>query len=262
MPDKTSEAGGAENAAGPFLALSGIGKRFGNVDALSGVDLTVREGEVVGLLGDNGAGKSTLVKIISGVETPTSGSITVADQINHESTPQRARAFGIETIYQDLALASNLDVVENVFLGREMTGLLFRVLPQVKRKEMRKEAQASLDELQIRIPSLQAKVETLSGGQRQAVAIARALYWQARLVIMDEPTAALGVSEHEKVIELVRELASKGVAVILVTHTMQDALAATDRIAVLARGTKALDRQTSELDRAQVVHAMMTGETS
>ncbi|NNC23102.1 sugar ABC transporter ATP-binding protein [Salinisphaera sp. USBA-960] len=263
MTDKTEEGGSSgAAAAGPFLTLSGIAKRFGSVNALTGVDLNVHAGEVVGLLGDNGAGKSTLVKIMSGVEAPSAGSVAVAGQAMTEVTPQRARTAGVETIYQDLALASNLDVAENIFLGREMTGRMLGIVPTVRRKAMREQTQASLDQLRIRIPSLRAKVSTLSGGQRQAVAIARALYWQAKLVIMDEPTAALGVSEHDKVIELVRELAAKGVAVILVTHVMQDALAVTDRITVLARGAKAMDRATRDLDRNQVVHAMMTGEAS
>lgn len=262
MASKAVEASDASGVAGPFLSLSAIRKRFGHVDALSGVDLDVFPGEVVGLLGDNGAGKSTLIKIIAGVQNPTSGSVIIDGKTIQNSTPQQARTLGIETIYQDLALAGNLDIAQNIFLGRETTGWLLGFLPKVSNHAMRENTAAVLEKLRIRIPSLRTPVAQLSGGQRQAVAIARALYWQAKLVIMDEPTAALGVSEHEKVIELVRDLAAQGVAVLLVTHIMQDALAVTDRIAVLTRGRKALDRPTTELDRTQVVDAMLTGDAT
>lgn len=252
----------SQSAAGPLLSLSSIGKRFGNVQALTDVNLDVQAGEVVGLLGDNGAGKSTLIKIISGVQSATSGSLTIDGRVVRDLDPQKVRSLGIETIYQDLALAPNLDVAQNIFLGREISTNILGILPKIRRREMHEHTQEALQKLRIRIPSLYTQVGNLSGGQRQAVAIARALFWQARLVIMDEPTAALGVSEHEKVIELVHDLAEQGVAVILVTHTMQDALAVTDRIVVLAHGAKALESPTADLDRTQIVHAIMTGEAT
>lgn len=254
--------GDAAGAPRPVVSLRGISKRFGPIQALKGVDLDIYPGEVLGLLGDNGAGKSTLIKVISGAHPPSDGRMRFGDRDVRVFTPDTARTLGIETIYQDLSLAGNLDVSLNIFLGRELRGRLLGFLPRLQWTRMREEARAALDRLQIHVPSLRAPVETLSGGQQQSVAIARALYWKARLVIMDEPTAALGVSEHETVIRLIRDLAAQGVAVILITHNMDDALSVTDRIVVLTRGEKVLERSTGDLTQADVVHAMMWGRAN
>ncbi len=246
----------SESAA--LLQLRGIGKRFGAVHALRGIDLEVHPGEVLALLGDNGAGKSTLVKIIAGAQPPTSGEMMMAGEKVTLFDPRHAHDLGIETIYQDLAVAENLDVATNIFLGRERKSRLLGTVPVLARREMRREAASALRHLAIELPLRQA-VGELSGGQRQAVAIARAAYWQARLVIMDEPTAAIGVGEHEAILQLIQNLAQSGVAVILVTHTMPDVWRVATRIVVLTRGEKALEGNTTELDEERVVRAMLVG---
>ncbi len=219
-----------------LLQCNGVCKFFGGLTALDHVDFEVSRGEVVALLGDNGAGKSTLIKCISGVYKPERGHVTFnqAEITNH--SPSEIRDRGIETIYQDLALAENLDVGANVFLGKERTRKFMGIFSVTDDETMRKEANAVLDRLDIHIPSLKQKLVNLSGGQRQAVAIARALYWNAQLVIMDEPTAALGVPEQRKVLTLVRTLRDQGVPVILISHTMQDVMEVADRIVVMRRG--------------------------
>ncbi|WP_455385513.1 ATP-binding cassette domain-containing protein, partial [Acidihalobacter prosperus] len=193
------------SGAPALLSLRGIGKRFGAVEALRGVDLDVYPGEVVALLGDNGAGKSTLIKVVAGAHPPSSGSMTFNGRAVRQFDPRHARELGIETIYQDLALAENLDVSANIFLGREMRRRGIG-LPVLDGARMRREAAQALDRLGIHIPDLGQAVGELSGGQRQAVAVARAVYWQAKLVIMDEPTAAVGVGEHEAILELITTL--------------------------------------------------------
>ena len=241
-----------------LLSLRGITKRFGAVEALKGVDLDVRAGEVLALLGDNGAGKSTLVKVIAGAHAPSGGSMSFADQGLRSFDPRHARELGIETIYQDLALAENLDVGANIFLGRELRRRRLG-LPMLDRSRMREQAARVLEQLDIHIPDLRRPVGELSGGQRQAVAVARAVYWQARLVIMDEPTAAVGVGEHEAILQLITRLAGQGVAVILITHTMADVWRVADRIAVLTRGAKALEGAPDELGEDAVVRSMLFG---
>lgn len=241
-----------------LLDLRGIGKRFGAVEALKEVDLDVRPGEVVALLGDNGAGKSTLIKVVSGAHPPSSGSMTFAGRPVHRFGPRYARELGIETIYQDLALAENLDVTANIFLGREMRRR-YLGFPVLERARMRREASQALERLGIQIPDLRQTVGELSGGQRQAVAVARAVYWQARLVIMDEPTAAVGVGEHEAILDLIKTLARRGVAVILITHTMADVWRVATRIVVLTRGAKALEGSPAELGEDEVVRSMLFG---
>lgn len=251
-----SQESSAERAV--LLSLRGIAKRFGAVEALRSVDLDVHAGEVVALLGDNGAGKSTLIKVISGAHAPSGGSMIFANQTLRQFDPRHARDIGIETIYQDLALAENLDVGANIFLGRELRRRRLG-FPVLDRARMRVDAVRALDQLDIHIPDLNRPVGELSGGQRQAVAVARAVYWQAKLVIMDEPTAAVGVGEHEAILQLIARLAKRGVAVILITHTMADVWRVADRIAVLTRGTKALEGAPTELGEDAVVRSMLFG---
>ncbi len=220
----------------PLLKVTGVSKFFGGLTALNNVDFEVTPGEVVALLGDNGAGKSTLIKCVSGVYKPEQGGIHFDGRPLLQSSPAEIREFGIQTIYQDLALAENLDVGANVFLGREKKRMMLGFLPVTDDDYMRTEAAKVLDRLDIHIPSLKQKLVNLSGGQRQAVAIARALYWNARLVIMDEPTAALGVPEQRKVLATIRTLKEQGVPVILISHTMQDVMDVADRMVVMRRG--------------------------
>jgi ribose transport system ATP-binding protein len=222
------------------------------------VSLDVRRGEVVGLLGDNGAGKSTLIKCVSGVYHPEEGAIVFDGKPAVFATPMDARRIGIETIYQDLALANNLDVGANIFLGRERKkrrlGGLVQMLDD---KHMLDESRQTLDALQIRFPTLTEPIETLSGGQRQAVAIARAVYWEAKLMIMDEPTNNLGVPEQHKVLELIRTLRERGVPVILITHILPDAFAVTDRVVVMHRGRKVAEKATARTNAEELVQYMV-----
>ena len=219
-----------------ILTATGMSKHFGGLTAVDNVDFEIYPGEVVALLGDNGAGKSTLIKCISGVYRPDSGKVVFNDEDITSHAPSDIRSRGIETIYQDLALAENLDVGANVFLGKEKTRRLFGLIPVTDDNYMREEAVTALNELDIHIPSLQQRLVNLSGGQRQAVAIARAMYWNAQLVIMDEPTAALGVPEQRKVLALIRSLREGNIPVILISHTMHDVMAVADRMVVMRRG--------------------------
>jgi ABC-type sugar transport system ATPase subunit len=212
-------------------------KRFGGLVAVDNVSVEVYPGEVVALVGDNGAGKSTLIKMISGVYPMDGGELHFDGRRVHLSGPAHARDLGIETIYQDLALAENLDVGANVFMGREVLHKrLFGLVHTLDDEHMRRESEQALAKLDVHIPSLRAKIGTLSGGQRQAVAISRAVYWDAKLMIMDEPTAALGVSEQRKVLEVIKSLREHNIPVIVISHTMQDVLAVADRILVMRRG--------------------------
>ena len=220
----------------PILSAAGISKFFGGLTAVDNVDFEIYPGEVVALLGDNGAGKSTLIKCIAGVYRPEQGRVFFKGEDITHHTPADVRNRGIETIYQDLALAENLDVGANVFLGKEKTRRLFGLIPVTDDLLMREEAAGVLDELDIHIPSLKQKLVNMSGGQRQAVAIARAMYWNAQLVIMDEPTAALGVPEQRKVLALIRQLRENDIPVILISHTMHDVMAVADRMVVMRRG--------------------------
>lgn len=225
----------------PVLEIKNVSKYFGGLTALSNFSLSIYPGEVVALLGDNGAGKSTLIKCISGVYHPDEGQVFFNGQPITGRTPAAVREMGIETIYQDLALAENLDVGANVFLGKEKKKRFLGVFPVTDDETMRKEAEKVLDQLDIHIPSLRQKLVRLSGGQRQAVAIARAIYWNARLVIMDEPTAALGVPEQRKVLALVKSLREQGIPVIIISHTMQDVMEVADRMIVMLRGRMVAD---------------------
>lgn len=241
----------------PVLEVKHVTKRFGGLVAVNEVSLTIAQGEVVGLLGDNGAGKSTLIKVLSGVYRPDGGQIVFNGAPVHFASPMEARHSGIETIYQDLALCENLNAYQNIFLGREPTRRQFGLLPVVNNAYMLAEAQKVLEQLDIRIPNLRRPIRTLSGGQRQAVAIARAIYWNARLLIMDEPTAALGVPEQHKVLELVRLLRSRNVPIILISHQLQDVFAVADRVIVMRRGSKVGERVVSATNDNEIVGLMV-----
>jgi ABC-type sugar transport system ATPase subunit len=298
----------------PLLRAVNLTKRFGGLVAVENVSFDVRPGEVIGLVGDNGAGKSTFIKMISGVYQPDDGEIYFDGKKVSFIDPRDARDLGIETIYQDLALAENLDVGSNIFLGREMKkrfiseklsriiissafalplaallawlglqfykipglvlGLLFglasgfvlgwlfgSVTQIVDRKTMMGESTKALKRLDIEIPSLTQQVRNLSGGQRQSVAIARSIYWNAKVMIMDEPTAALGVSEQRKVLSLVRTLADHGVPVIIISHNMQDVFAVADRIVILRRGRKVGEEVSAETTPDKIVSLMVGAET-
>ncbi|MGR6974710.1 ATP-binding cassette domain-containing protein [Streptomyces cynarae] len=222
----------------PLLALRGISKRFGAVQALKDVELEVHRGEVVALLGDNGAGKSTLVRIIAGVVTADQGVIEWEGQAVQIRTPRAARHLGIATVYQNLALCDGLDVAENLYLGREQRrpGALGRLLRLMDKGGMRREARRQLDAMGIRVPDMRAPVASLSAGQRQTVAISRALLGEPKAVLLDEPTASLGVQQAGHVLDLVDELREHGVGVILISHNMGDVKALADRAAVLRLG--------------------------
>ncbi len=237
----------------PILTATGMSKYFGGLTAVDSVDFAVYPGEVVALLGDNGAGKSTLIKCISGVYRPEHGRVTFNGEDITSHAPADIRSRGIETIYQDLALAENLDVGANVFLGKEKTRRLFGLIPVTDDNYMREEASSALDELDIHIPSLKQRLVNLSGGQRQAVAIARAMYWNAKLVIMDEPTAALGVPEQRKVLALIRSLREQNIPVILISHTMHDVMAVADRMVVMRRGRIVANIQRADASEELIV---------
>ena len=243
--------------ATPLLEARGITKKFGGVLALDRVDFAVNAGEVVALAGDNGAGKSTLIKIVSGVFPADGGELHYNGARVTFANPHDARDRGIETIYQDLALADNLDVGANVFLGREPMTRLFGLLPVIDRKRMRTEAQKTLDTLDIGLDRLDRPVRALSGGQRQCVAIGRALHWHAKVLIMDEPTAALGVPEQRKVVSLIQSLKARGVGIIFISHNLQDIFAVADRIVVLRRGVNAGMRHTPDTNPDEVVRMMV-----
>jgi ABC-type sugar transport system ATPase subunit len=242
----------------PVLSVRGLTKRFGGLTAVDRVSLDILPGEVVGLLGDNGAGKSTLIKCVSGVHVPEEGEIRLNGEPVRFSRPIEALRQGVETIYQDLALANNLDVPANIFLGRELkTPYLGGLVRTLDDAAMLRESGSALDTLDIHFPTLTRPIESLSGGQRQAVAIARAVYWEAKLMIMDEPTNNLGVPEQHKVLELIRRLRDKGVPVILITHTLPDVFAVTDRVVVMHRGRKVAEKRTAETDTEELVQYMV-----
>ncbi|MEO1104280.1 MAG: ATP-binding cassette domain-containing protein [Pseudomonadota bacterium] len=240
----------------PLLEAKQLRKRFGGNEAVRDVSFTVSPGECVVLAGDNGAGKSTVIKMISGVYTPTAGEVRFKDKVLTGRSPNAVRESGIETIYQDLALADNLDPGLNLYLGREATWR-FLGLPFVARRKMRERAIEVLKGLGIVIPDPSLPVRDLSGGQRQAIAIARAIHWHAQLVILDEPTAALGVPEQREVMALIERLKSQGVGIILISHNLPDIFAAGDRIIVLVRGEVAGERRPSETSDEEIVRMMM-----
>ncbi len=245
----------------PILSVRGVTKHFGGVTALGGVSFDLHRGEVLALAGDNGAGKSTLIKAISGVHQPDEGEIVYRGEPVTLTNPRHARDIGIETIYQDLALADNLDVGSNIFLGREPSSPVLGFLPRIDRARMRNAAREVLATLDIDLEEkkLGLPVRSLSGGQRQAVAIGRAIFWKAELLIMDEPTAALGVPEQRKVVELIRGLRRQNVAVIFISHNLVDIFAVADRILVLRRGVAAGERRPEECSHDEIVRLMVGG---
>lgn len=225
----------------PILELRGLAKRYGAVDALRGVDLTVARGETLAICGDNGAGKSTLIRIISGAQPPSAGEIRLKGRTVHFASPADALQQGVATIYQDLALAPRMAIYQNVFMGSELLRRSALGLRLLDKPAMRQAARTYLGRLKIRLDDMDVAVNTLSGGQRQAVAIARALRWQADIVIMDEPTAALGVKETRQVLDLIHEIKGQGITVLLISHNMRDVVEVADRAAIMKGGTKVAD---------------------
>ncbi|MCH2129755.1 MAG: ATP-binding cassette domain-containing protein [Pirellulaceae bacterium] len=238
-----------------LLSVCGVHKRFAAIEAVRGVDLTVAKGQIVALLGDNGAGKSTLVKIIAGVFRPDQGRMEFAGEPAHWRSPRDSRAAGIEVVYQDLGLVSWLSIARNFFLGKELTtrwGTLD--LPT-----MRSVAQKSIAELGVSLPDIDRPVDRLSGGQQKAVAIARSLYFGVRLMILDEPTAALSVGETRTVLNVIGKLRERGIAVIFITHNMHHALDVADRFVVLSAGSKVLDVNRDNVDHAILERTIVDG---
>jgi len=239
----------------PLLELRGVEKSFGAVQVLRGVDLSVQAGRVTALVGDNGAGKSTLVKGMAGIHLFDAGDYLFEGEPVKVTNPKEAAALGIEVVYQDLALCDNLDVVHNMFLGREM-----RRLRLVDEDTMEQRARETLDGLSVRtLKSVRTPVASLSGGQRQTVAIARAVLWNSKLVILDEPTAALGVAQTEQVLRLVRRLADRGLGVLLISHNLNDVFEVADDIAVLYLGGMVGQIEAASTTRERVVQAITTG---
>jgi D-xylose transport system ATP-binding protein len=243
--------------ATPLLQMRGIDKSFGPVQVLRDVDFTAQAGEVTALVGDNGAGKSTLVKCIGGIYPIESGEYLFDGRPVTVHNPRDAGTLGVEIVYQDLALCENLDIVQNMFLGREKTRGIVLDEPTMERM-----AGETLDRLSVRtVKSIRQQVSSLSGGQRQTVAIAKAVLWNSRLVILDEPTAALGVAQTAQVLELVRQLADHGLAVVLISHNMNDVFAVSDRIAALYLGRMAAQVKASDVTYSQVVELITAGRS-
>ncbi|GAA2359174.1 ATP-binding cassette domain-containing protein [Nonomuraea africana] len=241
----------------PVLEVRGIDKSFGPVQVLHDVTFAAHRGEVTALVGDNGAGKSTLVKCIGGIYPIDAGDYFFDGEPVHVAGPRDAGELGIEIVYQDLALCDNLDIVQNMFLGRERRSGL--VLDEATMEEM---AQQTLSSLSVRtVKSIRQQVSSLSGGQRQTVAIAKAVLWNSKVVILDEPTAALGVAQTAQVLELVRRLADKGLAVVLISHNMNDVFAVSDRIAALYLGRMAAQVKAADVTHAQVVELITSGRS-
>jgi fructose transport system ATP-binding protein len=243
----------------PLIEARGLTKHYGTIVANEDVDVEIRHGEILAIVGDNGAGKSTLAKMLSGAVIPDAGEIKMDGQPVTLRSPVEARALGIETIYQDLAMAPNLDVATNLYLGRERLsrgpGRLFGV---VDRKGMRAEVAGHLKELDINIPKLWGTpVESLSGGQRQSVAIARALVWASKLVIMDEPTAALGVKQSAAVLQIAKNIRDKGISVVIISHILPHVLELADRIVVMRHGRKVADVSAEELDEHKLIEMIV-----
>ena len=244
----------------PLLSLRGIGKSYGAVVAVRDVDLDIRRGEVLAICGDNGAGKSSLIKVVSGAEAPTSGRMTMRSVPVTFRSPHDALDHGVATIYQDLALAPRLSIAQNVFMGSELTrSLALPFLRVLDKRRMIDEAQRYLSQLSVALTDMTRPVETLSGGQRQAVAISRALRWEAEVIIMDEPTAALGVKETALVLDLVRSLKASGRTIVLISHNMRDVVALADRVVVMGAGRVFADRPVNGLTADDLTHMIMTG---
>jgi D-xylose transport system ATP-binding protein len=242
----------------PILSLRGIEKSFGPVQVLKGVNFDAYPGQVTALVGDNGAGKSTLIKCIAGIYNIDHGDYFYEGNKVHVGGPRDATDLGIEIVYQDLALCDNLDIVHNMFLGREVKKGI-----TLNEEEMESLARKTLDSLSVRtVKSIRQTVSSLSGGQRQTVAIARAVLWNSKVVILDEPTAALGVAQTEQVLNLVRRLADNGLAVILISHNLNDIFQVADNIAALYLGNMAAQVKKNDVTHAQVVQLITTGKTA
>lgn len=245
----------------PVLEMRGIGKRFGAVQALSEIDFHVQAGEVIGLVGDNGAGKSTLVKCIAGIHPIDGGEIFFEGKPATINNPKDSAQLGIQTVYQDLALCDNLDVVANLFLGREeTTPLIPGLVHSLNETTMEQRAIEVLRSLSVSIPSVRTLIAALSGGQRQSVAIARAVMWNSKLVMLDEPTAALGVAQTRQVLNLIKNLREKGLAVVVISHNLADVFEVVDRIVVLRLGRLAGAFNVKGSTREQVVAAITGAE--
>ncbi len=254
MTDLPARRGG-DTGAEPLLRLEGVRKSFGAVQALRGVDLTVPAGQVTALVGDNGAGKSVTVKVIAGTYQPDAGTVYWQGRPVRVRSPREASALGIEVVYQDLALCDNLDVVQNMFLGREVVrgGLLAE-------DDMERAAVETLASLRVTtLQSVRLPVAELSGGQRQSIAVAKAVMWNSQLVVLDEPTAALGVAQTRQVLQLVRRLAEQGLAVLMISHNLVDVFEVADRIAVMRLGEVVGEGPASETDVQTTVELMTTG---
>ena len=238
------------------LEAKNISKYFGTITALENVNLTVREGECLGVVGDNGAGKSTFMKVLSGLYKPSSGSLFFDGNKEILNSPKDSQNLGLEMVYQDLALAGNLPIGENIFLGREPTKK-FGFLKLLDYKKIKELSEAHLDKLKIHVKSADQKVEELSGGQRQAIAIARATAFNSKIVIMDEPTAALAIKEVGKVLDLINSLKKMGVSVIIISHRMDDIFAVSDRVMALFQGTNFAESKLSKTTRNEVIGWIM-----
>jgi simple sugar transport system ATP-binding protein len=241
-----------------LLELTNITKSYGPIQSLRGVNLSLQTGEVLGLVGDNGAGKSTLMKVVSGAVVPDSGQYLLENQAMHFRSPQEVRSQRIEMVYQDLSLCDTMDVAKNLFLGREplrnVAGLRF-----VDHQTLHSKAQKILDDLKITVPSTRVTVKNLSGGQRQAIAIGRAVSFNPKILILDEPTAALAVKEVNEVLELIGRLKAQGVGVILISHRLQDIMQVTDRIMVMYEGQNVAERKTQETTLEEIIRLIVRG---
>ena len=255
---ETLTPGGSAGIAETTLEVRGIKKSFGAVEALKGVSFEVRSGEVLGLIGDNGAGKSTLVKCVAGIVKPDAGEILINGESVGFSSPKDAHECGIETVHQDLALIDSLDVTGNLFLNREIT-FGPRFFGWMDKRRMHREAKKILESLHINIPSVRYPIDKLSGGQRQAVAVGRSVAWGRRIVLMDEPSAALGVEQSEHVLELIATLRDRGLVVLLVSHNMPEVLAACSRAVVLRHGSVVADIPLEGVDTPHLVQLITSG---
>jgi simple sugar transport system ATP-binding protein len=258
-----SPSGPDPTVAQPILEVRDLSKSYGPVAALTSVSFAIYPGEVLALLGDNGAGKSTLVRCVSGMTTPDAGAILVNNEVATISSPHVARELGIETVHQDLMLVGSLNVAANMFLGRELRTRVpvLRQLGWLDKVSMRRETTTIVERLHIRIPSINSPVEVLSGGQRQSVAVGRAVSWGRQLVVMDEPVAALGVEQTRQALELIGHLRSNGIAVLLITHNMQHVMQVCDRAVVLWHGTKVGDVRIRDVAARDLVD-LITGVTA
>jgi fructose transport system ATP-binding protein len=244
----------------PVLEARGLNKRYGHVVALDGADFDLLPQEILGVIGDNGAGKSTLIKALSGAVTPDSGEILLDGKLVHFRSPLDARRHGIETVYQDLAVAPALDIAENIYLGRELRrpGVLGSILHVIDRKRMLRESRTYISDLNIGVTSMKQAVETLSGGQRQGVAVARAAAFAKKVVIMDEPTAALGVRQSDMVLDLIRRVRDRGMPVVLISHQMPHVFEVADRVHVMRLGRRVATVTPQSHSMSEAV-ALMTG---